>query len=574
MIRHFHGGILKNFGRIYCSCHTFRRSNKSCNMSKEEFQIIKEGKAEVLFSKDVFYNPVQEFNRDLSVSVIRHFTEELLQSRGITVSYDENSNNCSETKEESSETQGNGKKEYSAHPGKKCLNGVKLLEALSASGLRSIRYAKEIPGIERIVANDIAEEAVSAMKRNIKHNNLDQLVEASQADAVLLMYQNPKQYDVIDLDPYGSAGPFIDPAVHSISAGGLLCVTCTDMSVMCGNYGETCFTKYGAFSIKATYSHEMALRILLYAIQASAIRCGRYIEPLLSISVDFYIRVFVRIHNGQAEAKHAATNTAIAYVCTYCENFAFQRFGEIVTKPNGNPKFSAAHGPPVSEKCDNCGSRYHMAGPMWAEPIHNVPFVTKVLNHVNKYSHQFNTQERLKGLLSVVSEEVPDGPLYYPVSKFCNFIHCICPPQVKVRSAILNAGYKVSSTHCSAEGIKTDAPPSVIWDILRAWVKENPVKREKLVPQVIHILQKTPSTAISFELHPDAKPQSKKLKLRRFQQNPEKYWGPKKRAIPGSTQESLPDRKHRLQGKRARQEESPQDEEKMSTSEEVPKADP
>lgn len=61
---------------------------------------------------------------------------------------------------------------------------MKLLEALSASGLRSVRYAKEIPGIERIVANDIADEAVAAMKRNIKHNNLDQLVEASQADAV------------------------------------------------------------------------------------------------------------------------------------------------------------------------------------------------------------------------------------------------------------------------------------------------------------------------------------------------------------------------------------------------------
>lgn len=82
----------------------------------------------------------------------------------------------------------------------------------------------------------------------------------------LLMYQNSKQYDVIDLDPYGSAGPFIDPAVHSISAGGLLCVTCTDMSVMCGNYGETCFTKYGAFSIKATYSHEMVSYLVFFAL--------------------------------------------------------------------------------------------------------------------------------------------------------------------------------------------------------------------------------------------------------------------------------------------------------------------
>lgn len=38
---------------------------------------------------------------------------------------------------------------------------------------------------------------------------------------------------------------------------GLLCVTCTDMAVMAGNSGETCYSKYGAMSIKAKYCHEM-----------------------------------------------------------------------------------------------------------------------------------------------------------------------------------------------------------------------------------------------------------------------------------------------------------------------------
>lgn len=39
----------------------------------------------------------------------------------VAVSYDENSDDCSEAKGETSETQGNGKEEYSAHPGEKCL---------------------------------------------------------------------------------------------------------------------------------------------------------------------------------------------------------------------------------------------------------------------------------------------------------------------------------------------------------------------------------------------------------------------------------------------------------------------
>lgn len=36
-----------------------------------------------------------------------------------------------------------------------------------------------------------------------------------------MMYQSiDKPFDVIDLDPYGSASPFIDPAVQAVSDGG------------------------------------------------------------------------------------------------------------------------------------------------------------------------------------------------------------------------------------------------------------------------------------------------------------------------------------------------------------------
>ena len=49
-------------------------------------------------------------------------------------------------------------------------------------------------------------------------------------DAVMLMYQHKdaaNRFDVIDLDPYGTASPFLDSAVQAVADGGLLCVTCT-----------------------------------------------------------------------------------------------------------------------------------------------------------------------------------------------------------------------------------------------------------------------------------------------------------------------------------------------------------
>lgn len=77
-------------------------------------------------------------------------------------------------------------------------------------------------------------------------------------------------WDVVDLDPYGTATPFLDSAVQSVTDGGepphdhssfnlvgLLCVTCTDMAVLAGSHPETCFAKYGSSTVKGAFCHEM-----------------------------------------------------------------------------------------------------------------------------------------------------------------------------------------------------------------------------------------------------------------------------------------------------------------------------
>lgn len=60
---------------------------------------------------------------------------------------------------------------------------ISILEALSATGLRSIRYAKEVPNVTKIVANDLSEQAVETIKANIVHNQVQDLIETSHDDA-------------------------------------------------------------------------------------------------------------------------------------------------------------------------------------------------------------------------------------------------------------------------------------------------------------------------------------------------------------------------------------------------------
>ncbi|XP_073743815.1 tRNA (guanine(26)-N(2))-dimethyltransferase isoform X2 [Callorhinus ursinus] len=376
------------------------------------------------------------------------------------------------------------------------------------------------------------------MCRNVQLNSVAHLVHPRQADARMLMYQHQKaseRFDVIDLDPYGSPAPFLDAAVQAVSEGGLLCVTCTDMAVLAGNSGETCYSKYGAMALKSRACHEMALRIVLHSLDLRANCYQRFVVPLLSVSADFYVRVFVRVFTGQAKVKASASKQALVFQCVGCGTFHLQRLGKASGASGGRVKFSAACGPPVAPECEHCGQRHQLGGPLWAEPLHDLDFVGRVLEAVSTNPGRFHTSERIRGVLSVITEELPDVPLYYTLDQLSSTIRCSTPSLLQLRSALLHAGFRVSLSHACKNAVKTDAPSSALWDIMRCWEKECPVKRERLsaTSPAFRILSVEPRLQANFTIRDDANPSSRQRGLKRFQANPEANWGPRPRARPG-----------------------------------------
>lgn len=99
-----------------------------------------------------------------------------------------------------------------------------MLEALAASGLRSIRYALEIPRVESILANDFSERAFTSIQENVKRNEVAGKVVPSLREATMLMYEHreplSERFDVIDLDPYGSPSQFLDSTLQCVRDGG------------------------------------------------------------------------------------------------------------------------------------------------------------------------------------------------------------------------------------------------------------------------------------------------------------------------------------------------------------------
>ncbi|KAJ2707775.1 RNA methyltransferase tRNA(m5U54)methyltransferase [Coemansia sp. IMI 203386] len=479
----------------------------------DDYQEIKEGKATILFPKnnEVFYNPVQQFNRDMSIAAIKTW-------RDMTT----------EAKLE--------RYEKSTKPNKvRPKTSFTVLEALAASGLRSVRYAKEIEGIDHIVTNDMLPSAVESIQRNVHFNGLSpKLVRANLGNAISVMYgyRDKELFDVVDLDPYGSAAPFIDGAIHAVRPGGLICVTCTDLAILASNnHPEACFYKYGGNPLKAEFCHELALRLVINSLQQAANKQKLYIEPLLSCSIDFYVRIFVRVHSKPLLVKTVASQTGLVHHCRHCGTYTTQPLGSIERGAGDNHRYLVPVGPPVDRRCAQCGSKQDIGGPCWIGPLHNKDFVRRMYKGVSvSDASVYATQPRMKGMLKVILEELDDAPFHYTLAQLCSAVRAACPPLVKINSALLNAGYRVSGSHTRQGSIKTDAPPQVVWDIMRAHVAQagRSPKIEDGSPAHI-ILQQQSTTEVSFASHRDADPESRRIKLVRYQINPEKNWGPKAR---------------------------------------------
>lgn len=587
---------------------------------RETYDVVTEGRASILYPKGnkVFYNPIQQFNRDTSVVAIRAWaelfqeqkrkkqeayaankrkrvlggkteespaktvkqesaqdvsdaktvedvvnevTEDAIDSVEIKTESTEVKTEDTEVKTEDTEakseeptqtktetTQGSGDNVTSSTGGTNTKpqgnqeRFVEILEVLSASGLRAIRYGKEIPQARRIVANDMSASAVQSIRENVEFNGLQNVVVPNKDDANALMFSRRENHvHVVDLDPYGSATPFIDAAVNCVQDNGLLLVTCTDLGVLAGNsHPEKCFSMYGGQNVYTGANHESALRLVLGMVSQAAGRYGMAIEPLLSLSIDFYVRCFIKVRRSAQLVKHNASKSMVVYFCSQCHSHTTQPLGRATDtgKPGMPYKYGYAQGPTTSPNCEHCGHVNHIGGPMWGGPIHNKEYIDRMLAIADTLDESvYGTVPRMKGMLTMARDEL-DTPFYLQIPHMSSIARVQSPPIKLFVSALFNAGYDVSFTHAKAGAIKTNAPMAFVWDVVRAWMVKAGSDLSKLKPGSpgAHIVErKDPKQAaaeVDFKIHHRALAMEslRKSKLLRFQTNPEANWGPKARA--------------------------------------------
>ncbi|XP_952192.1 N2,N2-dimethylguanosine tRNA methyltransferase, putative [Theileria annulata] len=367
--------------------------------------------------------------------------------------------------------------------------------------------------------------------------------------------------DIIDLDPYSSATSYIDSAVKCVRSGGMLLITSTDMPTLCGNNPLVSFYKYGGSSFKSPFCHELSLRILLYSIMLTASKYKRVIEPLLSCSIDFYVRVFVKVVYSPEMCKKVGENSGIVLMCVKCHSYhVLNLCNDYITVNRSinlddsrveNAKRRRKEDFELSRTCQECGSRIKIGGPIYTGPLHNLNFVQSTLNTLHNINSNItnttgngtidgtkNTKatkdtnniesndgaengitmyKRLRGLLTTINEEV-DVPLYYSISDLCQIWSLTTISPILFKEVLRSLGYKVSNFHRDPNSIKTNAPNQVVMDIIRTHAK-NTGKTTN------HAFFNKPIQTIGIDLD---KKVEKTKDVPRWFPNPTSHWGPKK----------------------------------------------
>ena len=345
-------------------------------------------------SSAVFYNPAMKLNRDITVAAIACFA--------------------------------------------KAAPGYSYLDALSASGVRGLRIAKEI-GISATMS-EWEDTSFELIKKNIELNNLSNCT-AIKRNANVVMLDN--SFDIIDLDPFGSPAPFLDAACRS--AKKLLCITATDTAPLCGAHKKAGIRNYAAVPLKTEYYPEMGVRILMGAIARTLAKYDKAMIPLLSYASAHYFRIFTAVKKSIEDADDCLKNVGFISHCFNC--------GDRLWK-NG----LAVH---MEEACPVCGHATSVAGPLLLGRLHERDFCGEVMEEIKR--REFKKVEKL---IAACRDEL-DIPMHYDYHRICKSLGITAMPTDELVLALRERGFQASRTHFSGISFKTDAGMEKIKGVIR-----------------------------------------------------------------------------------------------------------
>jgi tRNA (guanine26-N2/guanine27-N2)-dimethyltransferase len=378
--------------------------------AKTTTQVIREGKANISVPKarpskaaPVFYNPVMALQRSLNIALISEVDKK----------------------------------------------GLQIADILAGSGVRGIRFFKELPKskIKKVSFNDGNPNAAKLLKKNLKLNKIPaSRYSASKKDASAFLLES-KGFDYIDIDPFGPPGPFLDAACKKLGRHGILAVTATDTAALVGSAPAACRRKYWATPMKNEFMHETGMRILARKAQLVAAQYDKALQPIYCHSTEHYMRLYLAVQKSRNELIRAMERQGFIHYCRNCLN-----------------RFASSSNEPAA--CTLCNSKAEVAGPLWLGRLWDSDLAMRIAKHASKA--KLGTE--VERLAWTIAEEakLPEAVGYYETHEWARKLRFGPPKREQLIDALVAKGLGAAPTHFSPTGIRTDAKPEQFKEIFES----------------------------------------------------------------------------------------------------------
>jgi len=312
------------------------------------------------------------------------------------------------------------------------LENPNIADPLTGTGIRGLRYSS----LGDIHLNDANPNAIAAVKKSLKQNNMDASVE--NKDANVFLSEKPGYFHFIDIDPYGPFTPFLDSAARSANYNSFIGLTATDNSAPTGSYPTVCQRRYGSKPLKNGFMHETALRIYIKEAFRNFARYDKCFQPKFCYQHKHYTRIMGRVTESKKRTNKALENIGYLSYCGACGWRKLERISE----------------------CGRCGGETEYAGPLWTGKIADSRFTEKMLKNMS------DKWESSKEILENVHAEAEILTPFYDLHELASHHQVSVPKREKVIETLREKGYPVSRTHFEPTGIRTDAPLEHIIEIM------------------------------------------------------------------------------------------------------------
>ncbi len=319
--------------------------------------------------------------------------------------------------------------------------GGDVIDSTAATGIRGIRYMLEASA-KSATFLEINKSAYSTLKKNLVINK----VKGRAMNTSIQEFANSSEerFDIIDLDPFGGIGPYLNDLFKVAKDGSLLFATATDTAVLCGAHRNACIRLYGAVPMHNELCREAGLRLLVGHVARVAASFNFGIGPLASIVYKHYMRVHVKLSHGSKHALASMKSMGYAAYCSSC----MERHME--------------HGLiPREVNCGECGAKTELGGPLWAGKLHDKETLSEIRHYF--VGNRVENVEFVERLCNEIEE-----PLYYSIPRMTRFLNIESVSPYKAIDFLREKGFTASTAHFDSSAVKTNAGVSAVKDALKS----------------------------------------------------------------------------------------------------------